>query len=412
MSFSTRNVILVHNGSFSRSSLSASNTLQSPHLILIHISLSPSSSHHPSTPFPRRPHLEDARTKIIQKNRAKITDVRDLISSKKRPADARYVITKNMTDRLGKMGAAMLPGHVAGGGGGGGRHRQMSIPDPYMLDAAFALDDLIPPLKYSPTKQHSRYRAEYRDLMEPVPPPNRRRPAYHDYDAIEDTQPLDSSRGAPSYDLLYNDDYRSVKQAPPSRMPPLSYKPAAPLDMDNEDAFDLYEAVGRDRRPLPPPPSNLRRYVPNDESHLSYEMRSRLEGNQAASKSMGIFANPTKSLTSDKHSATRGFRVMVTNLHSSVTVWDIQELFGDIGGLLSAVISKPGVAEVIYKTVKDAEDAVEVYHNRQLDGQPMKCHLITPPPTLLQPERNSVRKPPLELDLDTLHSALFTSRRH
>ena len=71
-----------------------------------------------------------------------------------------------------------------------------------------------------------------------------------------------------------------------------------------------------------------------------------------------------------------------------VTVFDIQELFGDIGGLLSAVIVKPGVAEVVYKTVKDAEDAVEVYHNRQLDGQPMKCHLITPPPTTL-PEPSS-----------------------
>lgn len=39
---------------------------------------------------------------------------------------------------------------------------------------------------------------------------------------------------------------------------------------------------------------------------------------------------------------------------------------------------RPGVAEVIFSTMKDAEAAVETYHNRQLDGQPMKCLLVNP----------------------------------
>lgn len=39
---------------------------------------------------------------------------------------------------------------------------------------------------------------------------------------------------------------------------------------------------------------------------------------------------------------------------------------------------RPGTAEVIFKTLIDAHKAVEVYHNRQLDGQPMKCLLVNP----------------------------------
>lgn len=37
---------------------------------------------------------------------------------------------------------------------------------------------------------------------------------------------------------------------------------------------------------------------------------------------------------------------------------------------------RSGVAEVVYRNYKDAVKAVDVYHNRQLDGQPMKCMLI------------------------------------
>lgn len=293
-----------------------------------------------------------------------------------------------------------------------------------MLDA-LALDDLIP-LKYKShnpyhpepmTSRDDHYNKYHYHREDPLDQPRRR--SYVDYDAVEDTKPLHSHM-APEFDMLFQ-DYISTKQgAAPAR-----YKPSIPVE--EEDVFDLYEAPARDRRPLPPAPtssSSLRRFVPTEESsHLSYEMRSRLEGSQSAPKSMGIFANPTKALPGSSSSvANKGYRVLVTNLHSSVTVWDIQELFADIGGLLSADFVKPGVAEVVYKTMKDAEDAVEVYHNRQLDGQPMKCHMITqpPPPAAKVPAYHggggfggSGRKePPLELDLDTLHSALFTKKRH
>lgn len=46
-----------------------------------------------------------------------------------------------------------------------------------------------------------------------------------------------------------------------------------------------------------------------------------------------------------------------------------------------ARLVRPGTAEVIYKNLRDAQKAVDTYHNRQLDGQPMKCLLVNKRPT-------------------------------
>lgn len=128
-------------------------------------------------------------------------------------------------------------------------------------------------------------------------------------------------------------------------------------------------------------PSFSRRYIPDESCHLSYEMRSRLERAPDPHASMGIFANPLKSSSgssSSSSSSANGYRIVVSNLHSSVTQGDIKELFEDIGELHEARLVRPGVAEVIFKSLKDAEKAVDTYHNRQLDGQPMKCLLVNP----------------------------------
>lgn len=103
-----------------------------------------------------------------------------------------------------------------------------------------------------------------------------------------------------------------------------------------------------------------------------------------------------------------GYRILVSNLQSSVTAADIhvlrnivfpyknkmstinvifQELFGDIGELTDSKLVRPGTAEVIYSSLKDAQKAVDVYHNRQLDGQPMNCFLVNPRKPSTAPSR-------------------------
>ncbi|CAG5133063.1 unnamed protein product [Candidula unifasciata] len=74
----------------------------------------------------------------------------------------------------------------------------------------------------------------------------------------------------------------------------------------------------------------------------------------------------------------QGFRVMVTNLYSGVTQDDIIELFGAVGPLKKAKLLKPGTAEVVYVSKEDAFSAVQKYHSRELDGQPMYVKMTTP----------------------------------
>ena len=71
-----------------------------------------------------------------------------------------------------------------------------------------------------------------------------------------------------------------------------------------------------------------------------------------------------------------GAKIQVSNLEDSVSQEDISELFGDIGALKRAKLVEPGVAEVVFIKKEDAQKAVEIYHNRQLDGKAMKCKLV------------------------------------
>ncbi|UYV70345.1 POLDIP3 [Cordylochernes scorpioides] len=70
------------------------------------------------------------------------------------------------------------------------------------------------------------------------------------------------------------------------------------------------------------------------------------------------------------------YRVLVTNLHPSVSQEDIDELFGDIGSVLHSALTKPGSAIVTFRTREEALRACHTYHNRHLDGLPMYCNLM------------------------------------
>lgn len=206
-----------------------------------------------------------------------------------------------------------------------------------------------------------------------------------------------------------NDMFRNI---PPMTMPKL---PTFNINQDlnrmpSPDPFDCY--VVPTRRPIPMPPlrpERVSRYQPGRSmnAHMdSYEqrksilrssqmddhddrfdddryelsskdgVRSRLyKESRDRNESAGIFAKLPVRGTSPPP-AQVGHRIVISNLHPSVSESDVRELFEDLGPLVTAHLVRPGVAEVVYKSLGDAEEAVETYHNRQLDGQPMKCLLV------------------------------------
>lgn len=77
-----------------------------------------------------------------------------------------------------------------------------------------------------------------------------------------------------------------------------------------------------------------------------------------------------------------GTKLHISNLDSSVTVEDVQELFSEIGELKRYSINydndgkSQGSAEVVFARKVDALDAIERYNGVLLDGKPMKIELI------------------------------------
>jgi len=117
----------------------------------------------------------------------------------------------------------------------------------------------------------------------------------------------------------------------------------------------------------------------------------------------------------------QGTKIVIQNLQTSVTQEDILELFGDIGALRRAKLVNPGHAEVTFINKADAARAVEIYHNRQLDGKPMKCTMVgannavatTGGATMALPKMDfpagKDRKGPVP-DMDSIHRALFNKK--
>jgi len=129
---------------------------------------------------------------------------------------------------------------------------------------------------------------------------------------------------------------------------------------------------------------------------------------------------PKKETTSDgpeKESPIQGYRVLVSNLHSIVTQEDVVELFSACGALKRTKMIKPSVAEVVFVKKEDAEMAVKKYNNRELDGQPMQCKMVSNP----APKSSSQDGPSLGgrlkpaapsgdgVEATTIHKALFNA---
>jgi RNA recognition motif-containing protein len=192
-----------------------------------------------------------------------------------------------------------------------------------------------------------------------VPDVNNDIDTFMDHDGIEvdDFKPKPIARTFRR--TIQNDMYWSRSQTPAKNPEP--------------DIFDCYVVPTRPSSltNMKIHPRDPRRYTvrnvdhPND--HDDRFLNDRYVIMQAQPKrneSAGIFAQtggPTK--------------VVVGNLHSGVTLDEVTELFSDIGTVIGSKMICPGTAEVIYDNYGDAERAVDRYHNRSLDNQPMKCYL-------------------------------------
>ncbi|XP_037818656.1 uncharacterized protein LOC119608344 isoform X2 [Lucilia sericata] len=383
--------------------------------------------------------ITDARLKIIQKNRAKIRDARDKLAEITRNnGDVRQKLMQRQeltTYKYSKMGSGSVSSGGGGGGGSGGR-RTVGVSK---VIPAGGLKTKSSNYKTSslPSITNRRHENHF-DIPR----------GYVDYDNMEKMEEEEYAAASRLSRTVQND--MAYELAPPA---PRRLNSWGSTSNEHFDPFDVYEvpySTRHERRmspdlPAPPakgilrsssirersPDSYSRRYLPEQTSHLSYEMRSRLERAPDPHASMGIFSNPLKPSSSSSISSSMGgggggsgmftsstgYRIVVSNLHTSVNQSDIKELFEDIGELYDSRIVRPGVAEVIYKSLADAEKAVDTYHNRQLDGQPMKCLLVNPrasnkptAPAIRSSSLHSSNKTPLEIDIDALHKVLF--RRH
>lgn len=113
----------------------------------------------------------------------------------------------------------------------------------------------------------------------------------------------------------------------------------------------------------------------------------------------------------DPPSSESSAKVVVSNLQPSVTREDIAELFSDVGPLRRAKMVDHGVAEIVYLRKDDALTAVANYHNRQLDGKPMKCHAFGVKNTPVTNKWMNRSRSELDPELGAIHRALFEERK-
>ncbi|XP_073984461.1 uncharacterized protein [Rhodnius prolixus] len=193
----------------------------------------------------------------------------------------------------------------------------------------------------------------------------------------------DSRRGGGAGESLY----RTIKnRQPPVSAPP---RPTAYMDLDAPESW-----------------SNRLANLPRLEIHVPRNVvREREDWLRHGKQNTGLYRSKEDIKTRLDSSRQEGYRIVVSNLQPTVTHEDIKELFEDIGTLIGSRVVRPGTAEVVYKNVDDALTAVDTYHNRQLDGQPMKCLLVKPTNSN---SRNLSTKGSIVPDLNTVHKALFT----
>ncbi|EDW05725.1 uncharacterized protein LOC6586112 [Drosophila mojavensis] len=421
-------------------------------------------------------HTYDARNKIIQKTRAKIVDARDILNQNIRESgiDARNVLLERKKERMPMplplpVKTGRSPTRGVGGAGSLQKSRfaqriiAMNKPPHAVIQRLFDLKKDRAGLGYKPRISSTAGLSYQPSRLDANATPFVPR-GYVDYD---DMQKQEDEEIAQTMHLA-NIHCPSSSAGPRVRMT-RGYDDYD-LDMDgveitapggsalSNDPFSVYEAArNRVERPaMPPPPLGGGRREGVDKlferrqrnlvatSNLPDALRARLFGSEPDRRvSHGIYANENGSGQSKGHMETHhmssrsmhqrrsppnvsmslplsvvnkpGYRLLVSNLHANVTTADIRELFNDIGPMYDAHVVRPGTAEVIYKSLEHAEMAVEAYHQREFDGQPMHCVLVNPHSSNRSTHSVSSRtvttnSSGVEVDIDALHSVLFRDR--
>lgn len=315
--------------------------------------------------------IVDARNKIISKKRTQITDAREKLAELARQKDARLKLEQMRAKRaMGKIqGGISIPQNR-------GKHlklqsnreRVFTDPSRHVISQPLGARTLRKQIIHNKKNIGARYdraveaRTIAKSSLKPII-----RTIENDIEIIEDSM---------------EEDYEPVRKSFANRKASLQLK----IVTHNNEAHRT--AIIEKEKSPPRPPSILKK------------------------RPMAALRSENKTEKSEKPA--HEYRIIVSNLRSTVTGGDIEELFGDVGGMVESRLVRPGTAEVIYKSVEDAQRAVDLYHNRQLDGQPMNCLLVTPRSTSAS-SRNST-KPALystnsnvEPDISTFHKVLFSN---
>ncbi|KAL0125690.1 hypothetical protein PUN28_004633 [Cardiocondyla obscurior] len=357
--------------------------------------------------------ITDARFKIIQKNREKLTDARDKLAEIAKQSDARLKLDKIRASHYKKIDP------LSGISRKTGRNGRLSLSTnkvPHLMQ--HVLPPNIPNNYIPPSPRAVGYRPP---LAEPPYLTDMSMDYANDY--ITDSSSLRRT---------VSNEYAPTPPPPP---PVFNINPISPytwvksrnanvtriqarkseLEKERERQRD-YKLAARSAmvKTVSSPYKDDWSFGTKSRNLREIGVKSRLDSSTDKTRTMGVLSRPKTSSASSAQS--NGYRIVVSNLQANVTQEDIKELFEDVGELLVSRLVRPGTAEVIYKTLKDATKAVETYHNRQLDGHPMKCLLVNPRPKnnptgpavrSLTESRRSISSSYVQPSLGAVHRALF-----
>ncbi|XP_015110249.1 uncharacterized protein LOC107036656 [Diachasma alloeum] len=369
----------------------------------------------PTQPPRRTKPITDARFKIIQKNREKLTDARDKLAQIAKQSDARL--------KLEKLRATHKPPSLATISRKTGRNGKISLSTNRIPPLVPSYDSQLP---YNVPPRIVGYRGslgepsymenmsmDYQDDSYMVEAPLRRTVSNEYAPGPPPPPPVFGIKPSAGYSWPKSAQRPTIIRKTEVERP-REYKiiPRIPMGQKIDSYRDDWGFGGKTRTILAD--EHEEKYF-DVRSHRDVGVKSRLEGSGTKPRALGVLGR-AKSSSSGGSSQPTGYRIVVSNLQANVTQEDIKELFEDVGELLVSRLVRPGTAEVIYKTLKDATKAVETYHNRQLDGHPMKCLLVNPRPKNnptapavrpLTESRRTASSSYVQPSLGAVHRALF-----